>query len=249
MSFTSTNIASFSAIPSSVSSSPPNQTIYISNLPTKMPKTTLKLQLFVLFSQYGQILDIVAMKTPKMRGQAFIVYKELASAVAAQRHMQGRPLGDLKHTMKIEYAKTKSKAMIEFEKHVIEPIRRQFSMQRKNTWQEGQKDGGDVTNSTLAISDNSLNTIASIVQVPGGQYFIPKMSTTQREDHTVITNPILRGTRATQQISVEMTLQQEQLFVAEQKSQMDIKKVENSIKTKPLSSSFAPPRKSHRGTK
>lgn len=51
----------------------------------------LKRCLYGLFSQYGQILDIVALKTPRMRGQAFIVYKELHSAVAAMRSLQGYP--------------------------------------------------------------------------------------------------------------------------------------------------------------
>lgn len=51
----------------------------------------LKKCLYGLFSQYGQILDVVALKTRSMRGQAFIVYKELPSAVAAIRSLQGYP--------------------------------------------------------------------------------------------------------------------------------------------------------------
>jgi len=51
----------------------------------------LKRSLYYLFSQFGQILDIVAMKTIKARGQAFIVFKDLASATAALRSLQGFP--------------------------------------------------------------------------------------------------------------------------------------------------------------
>ena len=36
-------------------------------------------------------MDIVAMKTMKMRGQAFVVFKELASATNALRQLQGFP--------------------------------------------------------------------------------------------------------------------------------------------------------------
>jgi hypothetical protein len=54
----------------------------------------LKRSLYYLFSQFGQILDIVAMKTMKMRGQAFIVFKEIGSATNAIRALQGFPFYD-----------------------------------------------------------------------------------------------------------------------------------------------------------
>lgn len=54
----------------------------------------LKRSLYYLFSQFGQILDIVAMKTMKMRGQAFIVFKEIGSATNAIRALQGFPFFD-----------------------------------------------------------------------------------------------------------------------------------------------------------
>lgn len=51
----------------------------------------LKRSLYALLSQFGQIIDIVAMKTMKMRGQAFVVFKELAAATNALRQLQGFP--------------------------------------------------------------------------------------------------------------------------------------------------------------
>lgn len=51
----------------------------------------LKKSLYAIFSQFGQILDIVALKTLKMRGQAFVIFKEIASATNALRSMQGFP--------------------------------------------------------------------------------------------------------------------------------------------------------------
>lgn len=55
------------------------------------PPAELKRSLYALFSQFGQIIDIVAMKTMKMRGQAFVVFKELAAATNALRQLQGFP--------------------------------------------------------------------------------------------------------------------------------------------------------------
>ena len=68
----------------------PNHTIYINNLNEKIKKEDLKKSLYAIFSQFGQILDIVALKTLKMRGQAFVIFKEIGSATNALRSMQGK---------------------------------------------------------------------------------------------------------------------------------------------------------------
>lgn len=54
----------------------------------------LKKSLYAIFSQFGQILDIVALKTLKMRGQAFVIFKEINSASKALQSMQGFPFYD-----------------------------------------------------------------------------------------------------------------------------------------------------------
>ena len=51
----------------------------------------LKKSLYAIFSQFGQILEIVALKNLKMRGQAFVVFKDISSATNALRSMQGFP--------------------------------------------------------------------------------------------------------------------------------------------------------------
>ena len=43
----------------------------------KIKKEDLRKSLYVLMSQFGQVLDIVALKTMKMRGQAFVIFKEI----------------------------------------------------------------------------------------------------------------------------------------------------------------------------
>ncbi|KAM3373925.1 U2 small nuclear ribonucleoprotein B'' [Capsicum galapagoense] len=85
---------------------PPNQTIYIKNLNEKVKKEELKRSLYCLFSQYGRIVDIVALKTPKLRGQAWVVFSEVTAASHAVRQMQNFPFYD--KPMRIQYAKSKS---------------------------------------------------------------------------------------------------------------------------------------------
>ncbi|KAK4876579.1 hypothetical protein RN001_009085 [Aquatica leii] len=84
----------------------PNNTIYINNLNEKVKKVELKKSLYAIFSQFGQILDITAIKTLKMRGQAFVIFKEIQSATNALRSMQGFPFYD--KPMRIQYSKMDS---------------------------------------------------------------------------------------------------------------------------------------------
>lgn len=67
----------------------PNQTLYISNLNDKLRKPDLRLSLYTLFSTYGVVLDVVALKTMKHRGQAFVAFKDVTSATQAMRAMDG----------------------------------------------------------------------------------------------------------------------------------------------------------------
>lgn len=87
----------------------PNQTIYLNNLNDKLSKQILRSELYVLCSQFGAVLDVVALKTPKMRGQAFVVFQHLTSASVALQKLQGfefygKPL-------RIAYGKSKSDAV------------------------------------------------------------------------------------------------------------------------------------------
>lgn len=67
----------------------PNHTLYVNNLNDKVKKPLLKRSLYYLFGQYGRIIDVIAMKTLKMRGQAFIIYNDITAATQAYRSLQG----------------------------------------------------------------------------------------------------------------------------------------------------------------
>lgn len=84
----------------------PNHTLYINNLNEKVKKEELKKSLYGIFGQFGQVLDIIAMKDMKMRGQAFIVFKDINSATNALRSMQGFPFYD--KPMRLAYSKKDS---------------------------------------------------------------------------------------------------------------------------------------------
>jgi RNA recognition motif-containing protein len=81
----------------------PNQTLYCTNLSDKLRKQDLRLSLYTLFSTYGTVLDVVAVKTEQMRGQAHIVFKDVQASTQAMRALQGFEF--FGKPMKIVYAK------------------------------------------------------------------------------------------------------------------------------------------------
>lgn len=96
-----------SSLPAKVQPIPPNQTLYITNLPSaKIQKADLRTALYMLFSTYGPVLDIVALKTSKMRGQAHVVFRDIQAATQAMRSLEGQTF--LGRELKIQYAKSKS---------------------------------------------------------------------------------------------------------------------------------------------
>lgn len=84
----------------------PNQTIYINNINERIKKEELRKSLYAMFSQFGTVLDVVALKTLSMRGQAFVVFRDIPSATNAMRAMQNFPFYD--KPMRIQYARKPS---------------------------------------------------------------------------------------------------------------------------------------------
>ncbi|KAJ7638764.1 hypothetical protein FB45DRAFT_903746 [Roridomyces roridus] len=92
----------------SSSTNQPNTTLYINNLNDKINKEELRSQLYALFTTYGKMIDVVASKSQRMRGQAFLVFADLAGATTAMRACEGMIFYD--KPLHIDYAKTKSYA-------------------------------------------------------------------------------------------------------------------------------------------
>eukprot|EP01050_Picozoa_sp_SAG11_P008944 SAG11_NODE_812_length_7059_cov_5.203017_8_plen_274_part_00 len=81
--------------------------------PPRLAGAVLKRSLYECFSQFGPVLDVVCMKTIKMRGQAFVVFKDVTAATNALRQMQGFSFFD--REMNIQFAKGKSDAVAKLE--------------------------------------------------------------------------------------------------------------------------------------
>jgi len=88
----------------------PNQTLYVNGLNEKIKTEELKQNLYHLFSQYGDILEIHARKTFKMKGQAFIVFREIGSSTNAKHSLNGALIFGNK--IKVDYSKSSSDVIL-----------------------------------------------------------------------------------------------------------------------------------------
>jgi RNA recognition motif-containing protein len=86
----------------------PSQTLYINNINEKTKIDVLKKMLYMMFSQYGKVVDLIAKKGTKLRGQAWVVFADVSAATNALRGKQG--FSFYGKPMKIQYAKNKSDA-------------------------------------------------------------------------------------------------------------------------------------------
>jgi RNA recognition motif-containing protein len=67
----------------------PSQTLYINNINEKIKSDVLKKMLYMIFSQYGKVVDVIAKKGVKLRGQAWVVFQDKSAATNALRGKQG----------------------------------------------------------------------------------------------------------------------------------------------------------------
>lgn len=54
----------------------------------------MKYAIYILFSQYGEVLQIVMKKNSKLRGQAFVVFSNVSSATNARAAINGTSFFD-----------------------------------------------------------------------------------------------------------------------------------------------------------
>ncbi|KAH7035681.1 uncharacterized protein B0I36DRAFT_239249 [Microdochium trichocladiopsis] len=96
--------------------------VYVRNLEERVKPEPLKEALTAVFSDYGNIIDIVAKTNLKAKGQAFVVFDDPAAAAKAVDEVQGFELFD--KPMIVALARTRSDATVlstgdkdEFEQH------------------------------------------------------------------------------------------------------------------------------------
>ena len=87
-----------------------NETLYINHLNEKIKIDLLRENLYYLFSQFGDILEINIRRSKKMKGQAFIVYKDIDEATRAKVSLNNFLF--LGSRINVDYAKSKSDIIV-----------------------------------------------------------------------------------------------------------------------------------------
>ncbi|KAK6189512.1 hypothetical protein LQW54_013182 [Pestalotiopsis sp. IQ-011] len=93
-----------------MASSSPIATVYVRNLEERVKPEPLREALEVIFSEYGNVIDIVAKTNLKAKGQAFVVFDKPESALRAIEEVQGFEL--FEKPMQLALARTRSDATV-----------------------------------------------------------------------------------------------------------------------------------------
>jgi RNA recognition motif-containing protein len=88
----------------------PLHRVYVKNLEERIKVDALKVALTEIFSEYGNIVDLVAKKNLKAKGQAFIVFDNPDDAAKAIEEVNGFELFD--KPMQLDFARTRSDATV-----------------------------------------------------------------------------------------------------------------------------------------
>lgn len=110
----------------------PISTVYVQNLEERVKLETLLEALKILFSEYGAVVDIVAKKRLRARGQAFIVFDRPEDAENAMSNMQGFQL--FGKPMKTAMARTSSDKSVQ-----MKGTNDDFAMHKKHRQEEKVK--------------------------------------------------------------------------------------------------------------
>lgn len=102
--------------------------LYVNNLHDRVKKSALKKGLYAAFAPYGTVIDIVATRTKNERGQAWIVFSDVASATRALQAMKDFPFYD--KPMRVAYSLEKSHATLKLE-GTYKPGQKNESKKRK----------------------------------------------------------------------------------------------------------------------
>eukprot|EP01006_Ploeotia_vitrea_P063523 TRINITY_DN85712_c0_g1_i1.p2 TRINITY_DN85712_c0_g1~~TRINITY_DN85712_c0_g1_i1.p2 ORF type:complete len:287 (-),score=156.99 TRINITY_DN85712_c0_g1_i1:31-861(-) len=109
----------------------PRQTLYVSHLNEKVRLDEVKNGLYHVFSQFGNVLEVVARRTNKLRGQAWVILDDIGAATRAKRELDGFKFFD--RNIKVQFAR--------HEADMIAKINGTYVPQRKRTSLEKDDDG------------------------------------------------------------------------------------------------------------
>jgi len=116
-----------------------SETLYIQNLNERIKLDVMKQSLRGLFKTYGPVLDVVAHRNIRMRGQAFVSFDNRETAHKALKEVKGFPL--YSKPMQISFARTRSDAVVKTlaDTSLDEHKKARLKHKRKQRWDNPHK--------------------------------------------------------------------------------------------------------------
>lgn len=127
-----------------------NSTLYVKNLNEKIKTEELKMNLFILFHQFGDVLDVHVSTRNQMRGQAFVVFKQFSQCQTALQYLQdfhffGKPL-KIELARETSIAKKISDGSFDYKSHKIQSGDQKQKIKKKILLDEEQTNVLHVSN-------------------------------------------------------------------------------------------------------
>jgi len=145
----------------------PSQTVYVQNINEKIKIPEVKKGIYHVFSAYGNVVDVVASRTYRLRGQAWVVYDNVASAARAIREAQNFKF--FNKPLRLSYSKNKSDAVAKADGTFTQRPKRKaeddepegttIRRQREGTKRQKREDAGE------NMSDQAPSQIPIVQQV------------------------------------------------------------------------------------
>lgn len=148
-----------------ISEEAPKHTIYINNLNDRIKIDTMKRALHAAFSQFGPIIDIVMRKSYRLRGQAFVIFREIESAARALRTMQGFTFYD--KPLRLTYAKTESDTITRQRGTFVQrPAKPKLEVRKREKRQMNGNAGNHHVSMMQEVIDQEPNKILFLTNLP-----------------------------------------------------------------------------------
>ena len=148
----------------------PCPTLYVHNLNEKVQLYTLKKMLYMLFKQFGNVVEIRASKGNKKRGQAWISFDNTDNAMRALKKRQNFNFFD--KPLHIEFAKVKSDILSKSDgTYIPRGQKERYTMKSKHKRNARDNDNENDGN----ISKKSTGEDISINNIPHNIIFAQKL--------------------------------------------------------------------------
>ncbi|KAJ1664351.1 hypothetical protein IW140_004142 [Coemansia sp. RSA 1813] len=128
----------------------PSKTLYIRNLRESIKIPVLVKALSTLFETYGEVAEVRARHSIRMRGQAFVVFKSMDDAAKAHHEVQGFVLFD--KPMFIEFSRVASDATVVNEGGDIEEHKHKRIAEKDKREQDAQEKAAQAVSNSAGAS-------------------------------------------------------------------------------------------------